>query len=86
MESKNGRSRRFYAAPFTGTTAHRWAARVLADKGEDVVPPGLRNETGSLRTLESAVIIRGELLIEGVGMDQLLFIECVCGELRALPE
>lgn len=58
MESKNGRSRRFYAAPFAGTTAHRWTARVLVDKREDVVPPGPRNETGSLRTLESAVIIR----------------------------
>lgn len=28
----------------------------------------------------------GELLIEGVGMDQLLLIGCVCGELRTLSE
>lgn len=86
MESKNGRSRRFYPAPFAGTTAHRWAARVLVHKREDVVPSGPRNETGSLRTLESAAIIRGELLIESVGMDQLLFIGCVCGELMTLSE
>lgn len=62
MESKNGRSRRFYAAPFTGATAHRWAARVLVGREEDVVPPGPRGETGSLRTLESAVVIRVNII------------------------